>query len=150
MSGCLKSVSWVSLLLMAVGCGSSAQLEGRVPVYPVQGTVTFKGNPVEGAVVNFVSKGDNPVATGRTDASGKYSLTTYDSGDGAGEGDYVVLVTKVEVPAVPEKEPTGYPGDKNRSKFLLPEKYSNSIQSPLTAEVTKESKKKSFDFELNL
>ena len=85
-------IRWIafSLILLLMGCSSSERLKGRVPVSPVSGTISFKGNPVEGAIVNFVSEDGNPVATGKTDSRGTYSLTTYDAEDGAGLGGYVV------------------------------------------------------------
>ncbi|MEZ6122155.1 MAG: hypothetical protein R3C49_03135 [Planctomycetaceae bacterium] len=52
------------------------------------------GGPLAGASVTFSPKEGQPVATARTNAEGKYSLTTYDAGDGAAAGSYVVLVTK--------------------------------------------------------
>jgi hypothetical protein len=49
-----------------------------VATFPVTGTVTYGGKPVEGASVMFMSKNpDGPRATGETDAEGKFSLTTY-------------------------------------------------------------------------
>ncbi|QDT21577.1 hypothetical protein [Gimesia chilikensis] len=145
-------IRWIafSLILLVMGCSSSEHLKGRVPVSPVSGTISFKGNPVEGAIVNFVSEDGNPVATGKTDSTGTYSLTTYDADDGAGLGEYVVLVTKIKVPQkTPEgAEDSGYPGAKNLSQHLLPEQYSNRLKSPLRATVTDESSSKDFDFEL--
>lgn len=139
-----------SLILLLMGCSSSERLKGRVPVSPVTGTISFKGNPVEGAIVNFVSLDGNPVATGKTESMGKYSLTTYDPEDGAGLGEYVVLVTKVKIPQkTPDSaEDSGYPGAKNLSQHLLPEQYSNRLKSPLHATVTEESSSKNFDFDL--
>ncbi|TWT60675.1 hypothetical protein Pan54_13890 [Rubinisphaera italica] len=139
-----------SLILLVMGCSSSEQMKGRVPVLPVSGTISFKGNPVVGAIVNFVSEDGNPVATGKTDSTGNYSLTTYDPDDGAGLGKYVVLVTKIKVPKkTPEAaEETRYPGAQNTSQHLLPEQYSNRLKSPLRATVTEESSSKNFDFEL--
>ncbi len=59
------------------------------------GTVTFDGKPVDGATVTFIpTEGKIQPATGRTDAQGKYSLTTFRSGDGAQPGAYQVTVTK--------------------------------------------------------
>jgi len=144
-----RKLSLLFVLLAFSGCGSSARLAGRVPVHPVSGTVTFNGTPVEGAIVNFVSQGNNPVATGKTDASGAFALTTYDANDGAAPGDYIVLITKIEVPPISEgEESSGYPGHKNLSKHLLPEIYSNSIQSPLKATVTSSKSSSDFNFDL--
>jgi hypothetical protein len=80
------------LALTAVACSKSG---GRKPVYPVKGKVQFDGRPAEGALVVFHPVGaagaeGNPHAT--VAADGTYTLTTYDSGDGAPEGDYLVTV----------------------------------------------------------
>jgi hypothetical protein len=49
-----------------------------VAAFPVTGTVTYEGKPVEGASVMFMSKNpDGPKANGETDAEGRFSLTTY-------------------------------------------------------------------------
>jgi len=137
------------MVLGGLGCGSSARMKGRVPVFEVTGTITYRGSPVADAVVNFVSLQGNPVATGKTDSSGQYFLTTYDARDGAAAGDYIVLATKVEVPPESEQEPMEYPGDQNRSKLLLPAKYGSSQKSPLAATVSDNPSRNHFDFNLS-
>ncbi len=79
------------------GCSSDkpAGDTPRAKVYKVKGKITMAGNPVADAAVTFSPKGEQPAATGRTGADGTYTLRTYDEGDGAAAGDYVVLVTKV-------------------------------------------------------
>jgi len=74
-----------------VGCGGKSY----PPTSPVTGVVTLDGKPVEGANVSFVSN-DTKVqpASGTTDKDGKYSLTTFRSGDGAMPGEYKVAVSK--------------------------------------------------------
>jgi len=138
----------VGMVVGVLGCGSSDRMKGRVPVFKVTGMITYQGSPVANAVVNFVSSQGNPVATGKTDSSGQYFLTTYDASDGAAAGEYIVLVTKVEVPPEPEQEPTGYPGDQNRSKLLLPAKYGSDQKSPLVATVSGKPSENHFDFNL--
>ena len=76
-----------------VGCGGGAS--GRPDLHKVTGTVTFKGSPVEGANVTFSSATSPRSATGATDASGKFSLTTFDTNDGAVVGEHAVTITKV-------------------------------------------------------
>ncbi len=78
-------------LLLLCGCGS----DGRPPTFPVSGAVTLDGKAVEGASITFISA-ENPSlsASGRSDASGNYQLTTFDAGDGAVEGTFKIRVTK--------------------------------------------------------
>ena len=81
--------------LFLAGCSGKAVGEkGRVPVYKVSGKITMAGSPVANANVIFSPRAGQPVALGRTDSAGQYTLTTYDAGDGAAEGDFVVLVNK--------------------------------------------------------
>jgi hypothetical protein len=91
---------WRWIVLFAVvtipACGPS-----RKSVYPVKGRITdVDGKPIAGAVVYFIRVGadpndkDSPVSSsGTSDASGEYTLTTYETGDGAPEGEYVVIVS---------------------------------------------------------
>lgn len=81
-----------SLLIgLVVGCG------GGPPPIPASGTITFEGEPVADASVLFTPTGSGVEArlpaTGKTDAQGKFKLTTKTPGDGAIPGDYVVSVT---------------------------------------------------------
>jgi hypothetical protein len=75
------------------GCG-----DGRIATYPVVGSVLVDGRPAEGALVILVptttaeAGGDRERPFGMTDAEGKFSLTTFDPGDGAPAGEYKVLV----------------------------------------------------------
>lgn len=75
-----------------LGCGGAS---GRPDLHKVTGTVTFKGTPVEGADVVFASETSPRSAAGKTDASGKFSLTTFDTNDGAVAGEHVVTIIKV-------------------------------------------------------
>ena len=97
--------------LLLSGCNST---EGRVQTNKVKGKVTYNGSPVASATVTFSpqEKG-TPTAMGITDGQGVYTLTTYDSGDGAAAGIYKVLVYKMNdaasssEPAMPAHDPTG-------------------------------------------
>ena len=78
-----------------LGCGGGGStLEGTVPV---SGIVTQSGAPLEGAAVTFAPTGAGRSASGLTDATGKFTLTTLDPGDGAMPGDYQVTITKKEM-----------------------------------------------------
>lgn len=139
-------------LTVVSGCGNGNQT-GRMPVFPVKGKIIFQGKPLDEATVNFVAKDGKPVARGTTDDEGNYMLTTYESNDGAAEGEFVVLVTKMESssPKVETKEygaATPYPGSKGSSKYIVPKFYTNRETSPLKVTVTQDASKNVFDFEI--
>lgn len=135
--------------------GKSANREKTVRV---TGVVTYQNKPVEGATVTF-----NPgtgstarAAFGVTDSNGKYSLTTYESNDGAIPGKYFVTVAKKvgpERPADPAREEDYVPPEDMPKQpvaapvSVLPAKYAAPTTSGLTADVTDKSGQ-TFDFPL--
>lgn len=151
-------------LLVLSGC-SGEKLE---PVYPVSGTITQKGKPVEGAIVAFTPliAGSGLPASGISDATGGYKLTTRNSGDGAAVGKYRISLAKYDKKLEPKKTegtekladpyditneyPTGYNEMQaseiaaSLSKNLLPKKYADPTTSNFEAEVAKGAN--SFDF----
>ena len=70
-------VGWA--VLTTLGCGSKTSLD----TVPVTGIVKLDGTAVEGATVTFVPGGGGKAASGTTDATGRYNLTTQDPDDGA-------------------------------------------------------------------
>jgi hypothetical protein len=152
--------SVLSLAFSAVGCGDGAEGDtGRVETHEASGSITYKGKPLADAIVSFSPKGSHPVALGRTDSSGNYSLRTYEDDDGAAAGDYVVLITKsapssTSGPAPHDAKSTG-PGpaahqskaSATASKSEIPVKYNTAATSDLTATV-KEDGENTFNFEL--
>ncbi|QDU09860.1 carboxypeptidase-like regulatory domain-containing protein [Gimesia aquarii] len=89
----VRALFITSICIFLCGCTGRTG-EDRKPVYKVSGTVSLSGAPVAGANVTFVSKEKQPVAYGRTNATGLYELMTYSPGDGAAAGRYSVLVNK--------------------------------------------------------
>ncbi len=134
------------------GCGGGRGAADGPKTYPVTGTVTQGGKPVEGATILFVSVDGKKSATGKTDSSGRYTLTTVKSGDGAVAGQYKVAITKFDTGgggAVDMSDPNYAPPDPSKpapvAKNLLPEKYASPDKSGLTATV-KESSDNKIDF----
>ncbi len=136
------------LLLLTVGCSSRTSDEWtakRPKTYPAQGVVLHKGKPVDGATVVFNSVAENRAAFGVTDSAGRFTLTTFDSGDGAVAGVQQVRITKIkteksnanpELSLAPPKE-----------THLLPVKYADFSTSGLTAEIKPDGENQ---FEFNL
>lgn len=96
-----RSAAVISLLMVVCGCGGETD-PNRKPTYPVSGKVTLEGKPVADATLTFSPEEGQPVATGRTDAEGRYTLTTYEPDDGAAEGKYLVLVSKIDESKMPQ------------------------------------------------
>lgn len=159
----ILSASLVLFLVFLLGCGGSAD-PNRPKTYPVSGTVTQGGQPVADAEVTFHLKDGSQGAIGVTDASGKYTLTTFTSGDGAVAGEHLVTVTKYDRPKIvprgdgsiadtgdeeeaPEESGASRAGDAE-PKSLLPEKYADPKTSELTATVS-ESGENKFDFNID-
>ena len=163
-----QNVRWMSVYLCSMfllGCSS----EDGEPTFPVSGTITQKGKPVEGAIVAFTPTAAGLPASGVSDALGVYKLTTKASGDGAVAGKYNVSVAKYDKklepksPATPGKltDPNDitdeYSAGYNEmtaaevaaavSKNLLPPKYANPATSKLEADVSKGDNK--FDFKVD-
>lgn len=152
-------LNWGTLicLLCVVGIVGCTEDTDRPETVRVTGTVTLNGDPLEGALVAFSPKGGTGnAAAGTTDASGKYTLTTFESGDGAVPGTYMVGVTKTEaadatVPASSSAEDVDAAyeaaekagvdvmggGKVAETKQLLPAKYGNPTSSGFEFEVTK-------------
>jgi hypothetical protein len=132
------------LLVVLAGCGDSLDL------LPASGTVTYNGQPVDGADVIFTPDNGQP-GTGKTDASGKYTISTMGK-PGATRGMNKVTIQKTsrsgEAIANPKPEDM-MKMQKGPSastvKSELPDKYSVP-QGGLTADV--QSGTASFDFTL--
>ena len=109
----------VAVALLAVGCGA-----GRPRIVPTSGIVLMNGKPLTGHVgfVRVVPAGARP-ATGRIDpADGRFTLTTYEIGDGCVEGTHpaaVIVNTTVG----------------NRLIWIAPERYGDDATSGLTVEI---------------
>jgi hypothetical protein len=126
----------VKLLLIAVlqplapGCSNNHGTAG------VSGTVLYKNQPVDGAMIVFHPKGDVGAkpAQGKSGSGGRFAVSTYFGPDeqpgGALPGEYSVTVTKIDEPKGafdPHKDPP--------PKNHLPSKYGTPQASPLTVTI---------------
>ena len=126
-------------LISLVGCSSGP----RRPIKPVTVTLKYKGAPVEGATVTFISdEPDAPAAFGKTDAQGIAKPRTPELGDGVILGTHKVLVNKEQIvnekKAADQESPEYAPGvtPVPQVKHLVPVKYNAPGTTTLTAEVT--------------
>jgi hypothetical protein len=120
--------------LAVAGCGPR-----RPETVPVTGTVMLDGSPVERAGVGFHPQFTGGVpATGTTDAEGRFTLRTFQAGDGAMPGPHRVSVSLQKTTGV-VPDPDGLSGEIApeglRVEWIVPEKYSNPETSGLEVEV---------------
>ncbi|MBM80742.1 MAG: hypothetical protein CMJ78_09130 [Planctomycetaceae bacterium] len=162
-----RSLLFVLSVSLFVGCGGGSD---RMATVKVSGKVTFNGQPLEGAQVQFLSDGEGvnrgPAARGTTNAQGEYTLSTYEPGDGAVPGKKKVTITKTEGGADPGAN-TGEDGldadaltdpakmgidpddpDASVEKSVIPDTYANPIGTPLTAEVPESGPAEGVNFDL--
>ncbi len=147
----------LSLCMLVAGCGDPG-----IGAIPVEGTVLVDGEPMEGVMVTFhPDSAGGRAASGRTDASGNYKLTTEINGDGALAGSYKISVSK-HVNAEDDLPAEVDPNDeksldaiyskvdsrkKQASKNFIGPRYENHMGSGLTATV-ESGKENKFDFEV--
>jgi hypothetical protein len=147
----IRSALFLTAATLLAGCGGTT-------LKPATGTITYNGAPVADASVAFTSE-KNPIATGTTDASGTFSLST-NGKPGAPLGAHKVTVTKSTssmsgMPANPNPadmmkmmEKKGKGGSGALTKPALPLKYGSVQGTDLSAEVTADAAKNVFNFEL--
>ncbi|MBA63776.1 MAG: hypothetical protein CMJ76_15585 [Planctomycetaceae bacterium] len=95
----LVALLCVGVMITIAGCGASNPL-----TTPITGTVTYDGEPLEGATVTLTPEAGSSgsrSASGTTDASGNFTLTTVftdgQNSPGAVGGSYTVRVSKHEI-----------------------------------------------------
>lgn len=124
-------------LLATSGCGGGQDKweKKRPKLYPASGTVLLEGAPLQDALVIYHA-GD-VAAQGRTDGDGKFTLTTFDDGDGAPEGSHKVTISKTESYYIPTKYDTpSEPSKALMQKQLLPKTVTQPDTTPFTAQVS--------------
>ena len=124
---------WCALLAATFGpwlsgCGAKGD---HVACYPVSGQVLVGDKPADGVMVKFYNAKnpknvDAPQPYATTDADGKFSLSTFDPGDGAPADDYIVILLW----------PVGPPGP-SFPKDRLGNAYTNPDTTPFKATIAK-------------
>jgi hypothetical protein len=112
-------------LLLCLGCSSD---EKRVTVHPVTGKISVGGEAPVGAqiVLHSVSPSiDAKLApTAKVQKDGTFKVSSYQSGDGAPEGEYVATISWYKITE------GGVRGDD-----VVPKKYSSAETSPIKISV---------------
>ncbi len=160
----IAAVAVALSICVLAGCGG----ETLPTTARARGVVTYKGAPVEGARVMFHPvDGGARTSYGTTDASGKFELSTFGTGDGALIGRHKVTITKAEMPtenltktdveAMQNRGISAMPGYEGmmgvggkpaeKPKMLLPDTYADKKKTTLEVEVVTDGKNQ-FPFEL--
>lgn len=144
--------SYAAVVLGGCGGGNDKWKKDRPKVASAEGSVKYKGAPIEGAIVIFVPQdGKSAAASAMTDAAGNFKMSAFSSELGAVPGKYKVTVSKTIQAQAPAGTAAGH-DDPNFGvvippQHLIPEKYSQAETSGLIADVP-EAGKTDFLFDL--
>ena len=118
----LETLFFILVIPLIVGCSQSMDAT-------VKGRVTYNGQPVENAILQFGYIGDGPSAQAITITNGKYQVRT-GSQLGATAGEYVVAISPAEAGSIPKK----YTDSKTSGLTLQIKPGRNSFDIDLTDE----------------
>jgi len=132
-----------AVLSLGFGTLSLAACGGEgVKLFPVSGKVLLNDAPLEGATV--VLQPTDPALdwrpTGTTKADGSFTVTTYPHGEGAPNGDYVVLISQY----APDAREKADPKSEIPRRYADPEKalfHAKVADGPVVLEPFKLTKK---------
>src|SRR5437764_1920108 len=123
------------LILLAApalgGCATEPPSQ-RPKVVPAHGVVRYNGKPLEGARVTFAHTTAGVSAYAVTDAEGKFTLTTFQPGDGAAPGKYQLAVIKTQEPerhGAKDAPPIFRSGGAPHARAHIPQQYGNQTTS---------------------
>ena len=148
----LFGISVVVFAATLSGCGDDNGFDRR---YTVSGQVTYNGQPLKKGKIYFVHEDSSKrQGSGDIEEGAIVNVTTVDPGDGLFAGKYKVMITALEAvdlagvtkkySAVPDQVTVAKAQSKSNS--LIPKKYSNAVDSGLTADVS--SSNRTLNFEL--
>jgi hypothetical protein len=117
------------LIPLAAGC-SGTPVPERVPVAKAKGAITYRGRAIPGAFLVLHAKAplpDVPAPTAHVKDDGTFVISTYDGGDGAPPGQYVVTVQWQQLQKVA--------GEFAPGPNLLPARYAQPGTSDLVVQI---------------
>lgn len=113
------------LAFQGAGCSKGPP---KPPMAPVNGKVTYKGQPIPGAIVTFAptTADGRRSGTGTCNADGTFVISSIDFSDGVQPGEFKVTIT----PAPPSGDSKTGP-----AKSTIPEKYLTKETTPLSEKI---------------
>lgn len=143
---CVLSIFTV---LAVSGCGGDSSLPKTAKV---RGTVSYKGKPLSGGQISFIPEAGSEAAQSGQPASsqigtdGSFTLTTFNTGDGALIGAHKVIVSKRGSDTSRNQPKPDGTIDYTVPKAEIPEKYEKVEKTPL--KFTVEDKTNEFKIDL--
>jgi hypothetical protein len=126
-----RCAAWSAAAMFVVsqlGCG-----EPRIATYPVAGGVKFDtGEAVSLGMVEFRPVGGGPIARGKLDQFGRFTLRTFEADDGAVAGKHRVVVVQHLPPQSSAASPDEHA--EHESMLVAPE-FASYETSGLSAEI---------------
>ncbi len=112
---------WAVILVVGLVCGACSKEPERKATFPVTGVIKVDGQIVADLAVRChdtkgIDKADPTESAAKTDAEGKFQISTYKSGDGMPVGDYVLTFAWGEINLISMQ----YSGDKFNGKYADP------------------------------
>jgi hypothetical protein len=120
-----------AIACLVVGCGKS------VEIAPIEGKVTYKGQPLKFGTVMFQPMSGGQPAQGLIQPDGSFKLSTHNAGEGARLGTNQVSVRCYENQD-PAKQGGQFGGGQSLGRLLIPVKYTMASSSGLTVDVKAE------------
>ena len=126
-----RGVAALACLVAIIGCGKAKP--DRVAVHPAAGTITFKGQPTHGAMVTLHPKSGSgpaenlPTPRANVEKDGTFKVSTFNGGDGAPEGEYVMTISWYKL--------VKNGGDVVAGPNVIPSKYMKPESSNLTVRI---------------
>jgi hypothetical protein len=112
---------WAAVCVVTTtGCGGN-----RPPLKKMSGQVLLDGKPLTKGSVR-IAPADMRPAYGNLDGEGRFTLTTYEVGDGVAYGTHPVAVSSFEIRG---------PDDRQVREWSIPPKYGDTKSSGLTATI---------------
>lgn len=119
-------IACLAMPVLLLGCGPEQRGGPRLETSPLVGQVLVDGDPVQGVRVMCHPGPDAPIAyevVGMTDAEGRFSISTYQAGDGLPPGTYALTFELLEGAGL------------GRSKDVFGGRYSDPKKSEYTVTV---------------
>lgn len=116
-----------SVAFVCLGCSKA---DNHVAVYPVKGTIHYQGKPINGAFVTLEPKAaveGVPGPRAMVQPDGTFAVSTFNGGDGAPEGDYVLMVQWCKLVRQGQEFVSG--------PNVIPRKYTSATTSDLVIHV---------------